>query len=97
MAILADYNFHGVTIPSTYIRIIRVYGGKPEGKWECLARVFKSKADADYEPSETELSMGNLPARWIDEFNHLEWYQPDVLPYELLYEGLKVKYNGIDI
>lgn len=98
MALQANYNFHGITVPNAYIRIKRVFGGKAEG-WNSVVDVFPSKPvvlepviDAD----------GNTitpdPVLPFDTFNAGAPYDPaNSNAMELIYAKLKTELGASDV
>ena len=53
MALSANIKFKGIALPSTYIRVDRVFGGKKEG-WNSVVGVYASSESAETEsPLET--------------------------------------------
>ena len=53
MALSANIKFKGIALPSAYIRVDRVFGGKKEG-WNSVVGVYASSESAETEsPLET--------------------------------------------
>ena len=78
MALTTALNFKGVSLPSAYIRVDRVFGGKREG-WNSVVGVYASaEAATDQQPLETY----NMPAEYVAEAN----------PLGLIYAALHDKY-----
>lgn len=81
MAIRADYQFKGITIPETTIRIVRLWGSSREG-WDSLVEVTHV-----VDKVETKLT----------EFNHKAEYKENERGYCALYTSLMEKYGGVKI
>lgn len=64
MALQTDFEFHGINIPNTYIRIDRVEGGKNAG-WSGVALVYKNQAS--YSNKENPISEVLLPVPPVTE------------------------------
>lgn len=78
MALQTELNFKGINLPTAYIRVDRVFGGKREG-WNSVVGVYASaEAAAAQQPLETY----NQPAEYV----------ADALPIALIYAALKAKY-----
>ena len=81
MAIRLDYNFRGLTVVNSYVRIEHVAGGKFDGEgWTGSVKVYASKAAAD-------AGLGPLERRNISA--PYEDARPN--PYIILYEALKAQ------
>lgn len=81
MAIKADYQFNGLEIPDTTIRIVRLWGSSREG-WDSLVEVTQV-----VDKVETKLT----------EFNHKAEYKDNERGYCALYTSLMEKYGGVKI
>jgi len=76
MALSQAIDFNGIAVPSAYIRIDRIFGGKREG-WNAVVSVYASAdAAATCEP--------------LEQFNaSTEYSAIEENPYVLLYRAIK--------
>jgi len=98
MALQANYNFRGITIPNAYIRIERVFGGKKEG-WNSVVAVYPEKPSAAAQEFDAE---GNeipfTPIEPITTFNAGATYDPaNPNAMALIYAKLKVELGASDV
>lgn len=74
MAIQANINFSGLIVPTAYVRIDRIFGGKREG-WNALVSIYADSAHA---------ADGVTPA--LEQFNCATAYdKKNADPYALVY------------
>lgn len=77
MALQISKDFNGITIPSAYVRIDRIFGGKKEG-WSSVVGVYASaEAATDKAPLET--------------FNQAAEYVSGENPYASIYAALMAR------
>lgn len=81
MALSTNIKFKGVALPSAYIRVDRVFGGKKEG-WNSVVGVYASSESAE---TESPLETFNQPTAYVAEEN----------PLALIYTALKEKYPEV--
>ena len=94
MAIKTNYNFKGITIPDTYIRIDRLFGSSKEG-WNSLVGVYNTTTETVEATEDTEATTKTVYNK-LEEFNFNAEYKEDERGYVSLYNGLKEKYSGLD-
>lgn len=81
MAVQATYTRGGVTLDAAYIKIHSVFGGKVEGQYGAVVKIYPNKEQADT----------NLDA--FHTYNEYVVYA-DGNPYELIYADIMANIDG---
>lgn len=82
MALQIAKDFNGIAIPSAYVRIDRIFGGKKEG-WNSVVGVYAS----------AEAAIDKAP---LETYNQSAEYKPDESPYASVYAALKAREDMVD-
>ena len=100
MAIKTKYNFKGIEIKDSIIKVNRLFGSKQEG-WNSLVGVYNittedvPAVEADEENGvEAQEAHTKEVYNLIEEFNHSASYVQDERGYVSVYKSLMDKFGG---
>lgn len=98
---IKDYNLKGITVPTVYCRVDRLWGSSKE-EWTALVGVY-NKTTEEIPAIEASEGIEAQDAKTvevmnkIDEFNFNAEFVEDLRGYASLYAGLMSKYGGEEV
>lgn len=90
MAIITDYDFHGIPIPGAYINVGKIVGSSKEG-WHAQIIVYVVKV-VPHEATDTEPAWDEEVRTAIDSFNVFVPFSDSERGYASVYAKLKGMY-----
>ena len=101
MSIKTDYNFKGIEVKDSIIRIDRIFGSSKDG-WTSLVGVYNlttETVDEVHETEGTEKVEAYIKTVYnkFDEFNFYVLYKEEERGYKTMYAALTEKFGGIEV
>lgn len=95
-----NYNFKGITVPTVYCRVDRLWGSSKEG-WTALVGVYNKTIEEipAIEASEGIAAQDSKIVEVmnkIEEFNHNCKFNADERGYVSMYKSLQDKFGGVE-